>query len=147
MFKQLFIATTLFSSLAMFGCVTTINPATDRNLNKLQNKNWVVSQIGDVKFEPDQTKSNVPSIQFTSTEMTGFDGCNYFKAGYVVKAKEIQITPTSTTAKACIDSTNAIGKFHTSLLQAVSYEATSKYLNLLNKEQKVVLQFVDKSPK
>lgn len=41
MLKSLILPTCAAVTLSMVGCATMSNPSTERNLNELQNKNWV----------------------------------------------------------------------------------------------------------
>lgn len=141
MLKQISIATCLASSLAFVGCATTTNPSTEKNLNKLQDTNWVLQEINGVKIDS-QTPANLPSIQFTAANVSGSDGCNRFTGGYAVKAKEIKLSQMASTAMACLSATDLPNKFNDSLSKVTHYEATKSDLQLIDANKNTLLKFV-----
>lgn len=71
-FNTLILTTTLLAS----GCASTPNANQNtRNLELLQNKNWVLSHIGSAEYKIEANAHNVPSIQFGSDyRVSGSDG-------------------------------------------------------------------------
>lgn len=141
MLKSITLATCACITLGMIGCATTSNPATDRNLDKLQNKNWVASEIQGVKLEADPNNSNVPTITFDDTRVSGSDGCNQFMGGYAVQKTKIQFSNLATTQRACLTATNIPQHFSQALSQVTHYDASKDHLKFLDANNKVVLQF------
>lgn len=141
MLKEISIATCLVSSLAFVGCATTTNPSTEKNLNKLQGTTWVLQEINGVKIES-QTPTNLPSIQFSSENVSGSDGCNRFTGGYAVKAKEIKLSQMASTAMACLSATDLPNKFNDSLSKVTHYEASKNDLQLIDANKNTLLKFI-----
>ena len=141
MLKTIKITTCACITLAMVGCATTQNPATDRNLDKLQNKNWVASEIQGVKLEADPANSNVPSISFDNTRVSGSDGCNRFMGGYAVQNTKIQFSNLASTQKACLTATNIPQSFNQALNQVTHYYASKDELKFLDTNNNVILKF------
>ena len=141
MLKSITLTTCACITLGMVGCATTSNPATDRNLDKLQNKNWIVNEIQGVKLEANPANSNVPTIAFDDTRVSGSDGCNRFMGGYAVQNTKIQFSNLATTQRACLTATNIPQSFNQALSQVTHYDATHDDLKFLDANNKVVLQF------
>ncbi|OTG83495.1 META domain-containing protein [Acinetobacter sp. ANC 5054] len=141
MLKSIALTTCACITLGMVGCATTSNPATDRNLDKLQNKNWVASEIQGVKLEANPANSNVPTIAFDDTRVSGSDGCNRFMGGYTVQDTKIQFSNLASTQRACLTATNIPQSFNQALSQVTHYDASKDHLKFLDTNNKVVLQF------
>ena len=141
MLKSLILPTCAAVTLSMVGCATMSNPSTERNLNELQNKNWVLSEINGVKLNTDPTKDEVPSIQFDNERVSGSDGCHRFMGGYAVKATEIKFSELASTAKACLSATDISQKYTQALTQVTHYDASKKELKFLDANKKVLLKF------
>lgn len=141
MLKSILIPTCAALTLGMVGCATMSNPSTERNLNELQNKNWVVSEIYGTKMTADPTQSDVPSIQFDNSRVSGSDGCNRFMGGYAVKGTQIQFSNLASTQKACLNATDIPQKYAQALTQVTHYDASKKELKFLDANDKVILKF------
>ena len=141
MSKKVLIPCCALLTFSLVGCVTTINPSTERNLDHLKDKNWVVSEIQGEKLVADSSKSNVPSIRFDSERVSGTDGCNRFMGGYTVKGTEIQLSKLASTEMACLNASDTPKKFSQALQQVTQYDASDKELKLLDASKKVLLKF------
>ncbi|GAA5184684.1 hypothetical protein GCM10023345_15940 [Acinetobacter kookii] len=118
-----------------------LNPSTERNLAKLQNKNWVMTEINQMNYKADPTLSAVPTLSFGHSQLSGSDGCNQFMGGYAIKGNQIKFSNLVTTEKACLNPTDLPQKFSQALNQVVSYDATDSELKLLDNNRRVVLKF------
>ena len=142
MLKSLILPTCAAVTLSMVGCATMSNPSTERNLNELQNKNWVVSEINGTKLVADPAQqADVPSIQFDNERVSGSDGCNRFMGGYAVKGTEIKFSQLASTQKACLSATDISQKYTKALGQVTHYDASKKELKFLDANKKVLVKF------
>lgn len=141
MLKSILIPSCAILTLGIVGCATTTNPSTERNLNELQNKNWVVSEVYGVALSADPTQSDVPSIQFDNERVSGSDGCNRFMGGYAVKGTKIQLSNLASTQKACLNATDIPQKFIQALGEVTAYDASKKELKFIDANNKTVLKF------
>ncbi|MDM1756031.1 MULTISPECIES: META domain-containing protein [Acinetobacter] len=141
MLKSVLISSCAVLTLSMAGCATMSNPSTERNLNDLQNKNWVVSELYGTKLAADPTQSDVPSIQFNNERVSGSDGCNRFMGGYAVKGTQIQFSNLASTQRACLNATDIPQKYTQALGQVTHYDASKKELKFLDANNKVVIKF------
>jgi len=139
--KQLFIASSIASTLAFAGCATMNNPSTDRNLALLQNKTWIVTQINDVKYKADPQQSGVPNLTFDNTQLSGTDGCNRLMGGYAVKGTQITFSEIAKTRRACLSPTNLPDKFTNALNQVTQYKVSETELKLMDSNKNTVLEF------
>lgn len=144
MLKNTLILSGLIASVSMVGCAS-VNPSTERNLNQLQNKNWVLSQLGGTAYKADPNQSSVPQITFNNLQMSGTDGCNSFNGGYAVKGQKIKFSSISSTAKACLNATDLPEKFKVALNDVQSYKASDDKLEFLNQDRKVIMIFENKT--
>ena len=141
MLKSLIIPTCTALTLSMVGCATMSNPSTERNLDDLQGKNWILSEIDGVKLVADPAQSSVPSIMFDNERVSGSDGCNSFMGGYADKATEIKFSQLASTRKACLNATDIAHKYSQALGQVTQYDASKKELKFLDANKKVILKF------
>lgn len=142
MLSKMMIATSIAASMVLTGCTSSMpNPSTERHLAKLQNKNWVMTEINQVKYKADSVLSAVPMLSFDNSQLSGSDGCNQFMGGYAVQDTQIKFSNLATTEKACLNPTDLQQKFAQALTQVVSYEATNHELKLFDSNHRVVLKF------
>ena len=141
MLKSLIIPTCAILTLSMAGCATMSNPATERNLSDLRDKNWILSEINGVKLATDPQQSDVPTILFDDSRVSGSDGCNSFMGGYAVKATEIKLSNLASTKKACLNATDIAEKYSQALDQVTHYDASKKELKFLDANKKVILKY------
>ena len=143
MLRKIILATSIVTSLTLVGCSTSMpNPSTERNLDQLQNKNWVLSEINQVIYKADPTQSAIPTMTFDSNEVSGTDGCNQFMGGYAVMGTQIKFANLRAVENnACSNATNLPQKYSQALSQVVSYEASRTELKLLDSNNRVVIKF------
>ena len=87
MLKHLAAVALLGSALAFSGCETLPTPGATvetANLVQLQNRTWIVTQIGNTAVRTEPTAHNIPSLQFDSAtqRVSGADGCNRIMGSY-----------------------------------------------------------------
>lgn len=140
MLKQVGITSCILASVAFTGCATTTNPSTEKNLNKLQNTHWVLSEIKGVELKAEDPTS-LPSIEFTNDRVSGSDGCNRFMGGYAVQAKEIKLSQMASTARACLNATEIPQNFNLALQSVTQYDADTKELKFLDANNNTLLKF------
>lgn len=140
MLKNFGLTTCVLASLSFAGCATMDNPSTVKNLGKLQNTQWILSEINGVKIATEKT-STVPTIQFDEQRVSGSDGCNRFTGGYVVKAQNIELSQMASTAMACLSTSDLPQKFGESLSQVKHYDASNSELKLMDGNKKTILKF------
>ncbi|WP_407304313.1 META domain-containing protein [Acinetobacter sp.] len=143
MLRKIILATSIITSLTLAGCNTsTPNPSTDRNLAQLQNKNWVLTEINQVVYKADPTRSAVPTMTFDNHEVSGTDGCNQFMGGYAVMGTQIKFANLKTVENnVCSTATDLPLKFSQALSQVISYDATRTELKLLDSNNRAVIKF------
>lgn len=140
MLKQVGITSCILTLVAITGCATTTNPSTEKNLNKLQNTYWVLSEIKGVELKA-QDPSTLPSIEFTNDRVSGSDGCNRFMGGYAVQAKNIKLSELASTQMACLNATEIPQNFNLALQSVRQYEAKTKELKFLDANNNTILKF------
>jgi len=142
MLNKMMIATSMAASVVLAGCTSSMpNPSTERNLAKLQNKNWVMTEINQMTYKADPSLSAVPMLSFGHSQLSGSDGCNQFMGGYAVKGSQIKFSNLVTTEKACLNPTDLPQKFSQTLNQVVSYDASDSELKLFDSNHRMVLKF------
>jgi heat shock protein HslJ len=141
MLKTILFPSCAILTIAVAGCTTMQNPSTERNLNGLQAKNWVLSEIDGVKLTTDSSKSILPSIQFDNEQVSGSDGCNRYMGGYAVQGTEIKFSNLASTKKACLDATDLPQKYSQALAQVTHFDSSKKELKLLDANNQVILKF------
>ncbi|EPF74657.1 META domain-containing protein [Acinetobacter rudis] len=141
MLKTILTSSCSVLTLTMVGCATMSNPSTERNLNELQGKNWVLSEIYGTKIATNSAQSDVPSIQFDNVSVSGSDGCNRFGGGYAVKGTEIKFSNFASSAQACLNATDIPQKYSQALTQVTHYDSSKNELKFLNTDGQVILKF------
>ena len=114
MLKKLTAIMILGSVFAMSGCETvpsTSSVKTENNLQLLQNRTWIVNQIGNTEITTAPTARNIPSLQFdASTEM------------------------------ACLDNEGLDQKFKEALSKVTHYQVYGKTLKLMDRHGNLLIQ-------
>ncbi|MGE8557358.1 META domain-containing protein [Acinetobacter sp.] len=142
MLNKMMIATGIATSMLLAGCTSSMpNLSTERNLAKLQNKNWVMTEINQMTYKADPSLSAVPMLSFGHSQLSGSDGCNQFMGGYAVKGRQIKFSNLVMTEKACLNPTDLPQKFSQTLNQVVSYDANDSELKLFDSNRRMVLKF------
>ena len=98
----------LGSVFAMSGCETvpsTSSVKTENNLQLLQNRIWIVNQIGNTEITTAPTARNIPSLQFDAAtqRVSGADGCNRIMGSYTAGKDTLNLSQMASTEMACLD--------------------------------------------
>lgn len=142
MLKKLFISACIVSTLTLAACSTTTSTVhTAQNVAALQQKNWVLSHIGNVQYKIDPTAHNAPSLNFSNKDLSGADGCNRIIGGYTVQGNKLRFTQMATTQMACLNTPDISGRFNSALNIVVYFEVSDSTLKLLDTDKQVLLQF------
>ncbi|UUS58071.1 MULTISPECIES: META domain-containing protein [Acinetobacter] len=145
MLKQIFVAATLVSTLVVTGCESM--PAQDNtiteNLNLLQNRTWIATQIGNTPIKTAPNAHNIPSIQFdaASKRVSGADGCNRIMGGYNAGKDTITFGPIAATQMACLNNNGLDRQYHAALEKVTHYQVFGKTLKLLDRHGNLLIQY------
>ncbi|AOA59421.1 META domain-containing protein [Acinetobacter larvae] len=143
--------TILYSSLCgtlllMAGCNSLPSKQQLQNIEQLQNKDWVLSYLGNTEFKATPDAHSVPSLRFEPTQqLTGSDGCNRLLGGYVVQGQTLQLSVASTKIF-CEDPQQTTQNFNQRLAKVTGYQVHNQNLRLLDPHGNVLLQFQTNSP-
>lgn len=141
MLKKIVFSSCLVAGLVLSACAITPTSVTERNLNQLQNTNWVVKEIQGVEFSA-APPLKLPFIKFSNESISGSDGCNRFTGGYTIQAQHIRLSNRVSTRMACLYATDLPQKFNSALNNVTRYEVNAKELKLLDAQQHIVLKFI-----
>ena len=143
MFKAIISTTLITSTLFFTGCTST--PTADqqaKNLNLLQNKNWLLSYIGATEYKTNPTARNAPSIQFGSDlRVSGSDGCNRLMGHYAIKGQHITFGQLGSTNMYCQQTMQLAGQYTDALNKVKGYQVYDKTLKLLDQYGNRVLEY------
>ena len=134
----------LGSTLLFTGCATTSTPKQQQEtLNQLQNKTWILKQIGSTEYKTDPTALNVPSILFEgpSLRLSGADGCNRFMGGYSINVDKISLSELSTTQMMCVHTKQLADNYNAALNKVKGFQVYGKTLRLLDEHGNPVLLY------
>ncbi|TCM63797.1 heat shock protein HslJ [Acinetobacter calcoaceticus] len=145
MLKKIIAASVVASTLAVVGCAG--NPHTSKaaqDLAALQDKDWILTQIGDVAYKVDATAGNSPSLKFSNLALSGSDGCNRIMGGYAVQGTSLKLSELATTKMMCLNATDLPQRFTEALGRVEGYKVTDTQLQLLDSNKKPIVQFKTK---
>lgn len=135
----------LFSSIITFvGCETMPNnQQSTQNLERLQNRTWIATQIGNTEIKTAPTARNIPSLQFDSASLrvSGADGCNRIMGSYQALGDTLTLSQMAGTKMACLDNGNINQAFNTALNKVTHYQVYAKTLKLLDNHGNLLIQF------
>lgn len=135
----------LFSSIITFaGCETMPNnQQSTQNLERLQNRTWIATQIGNTEIKTAPTARNIPSLQFDSASLrvSGADGCNRIMGSYQAFGDTLTLSQMAGTKMACLDNGNINRAFNTALNKVTHYQVYAKTLKLLDNHGNLLIQF------
>ena len=139
------------ATLAIFGSVLVATgcetiPSTDQNtqnLEHLQNRTWIATQIGNTEIKTAPTARNIPSLQFDSatSRVSGADGCNRIMGGYSIVKDQLTFTQLAGTQMACINNDGLDQRFNAALDKVTHYQVYAKTLKLLDRNGNLLIQF------
>lgn len=144
MIKKVITASLLASTLFFVGCNSMpSNAQQEKNVTLLQSQTWVMTHIGAVEYKTDATAHNVPSLQFSQTEMrlSGADGCNRLMGAYAIKGNKMTLGQLASTKMMCMNTMELADKYNEALGKVAGYQVYNKTLKLLDQHGNIVLQF------
>ena len=143
MLKKSLSVALLGSALLFTGCQSMSASSTTEvnNLAQLQNRTWIVTQIGAQMIKTAPTARNIPSLQFdeTSKRVSGADGCNRIMGTYQATGETLVLSQMASTQMACIDSTIP-NQFNSALANVTNYQVYGKTLKLLDRHGNLLIQ-------
>ena len=101
MLKPLFLAAALASAAVFTGCASmqAPSPQMTENLQQLQNRAWIATQIGNTEIKAPPAAHSLPSIQFdeASKRVSGSDSCNRIMGAYTAGHDTLQLSQMAST--------------------------------------------------
>lgn len=145
MLKKLTAIMILGSVFAMSGCETvpsTSSVKTENNLQLLQNRTWIVNQIGNTEITTAPTARNIPSLQFDAAtqRVSGADGCNRIMGSYTAGKDTLNLSQMASTEMACLDIEGLDQKFKEALSKVTHYQIYGKTLKLMDRHGNLLIQ-------
>ena len=145
MLKKLTAIMILGSVFAMSGCETvpsTSSVKTENNLQLLQNRTWIVNQIGNTEITTAPTARNIPSLQFDAAtqRVSGADGCNRIMGSYTAGKDTLNLSQMASTEMACLDIEGLDQKFKEVLSKVTHYQVYGKTLKLMDRHGNLLIQ-------
>lgn len=145
MLKKLTAIMILGSVFAMSGCETvpsTSSVKTENNLQLLQNRTWIVNQIGNTEITTAPTARNIPSLQFDAAtqRVSGADGCNRIMGSYTASKDTLNLSQMASTEMACLDIEGLDQKFKEALSKVTHYQVYGKTLKLMDRHGNLLIQ-------
>jgi len=145
MLKKLTAIMILGSVFAISGCETvpsTSSVKTENNLQLLQNRTWIVNQIGNTEITTAPTARNIPSLQFDAAtqRVSGADGCNRIMGSYTAGKDTLNLSQMASTEMACLDIEGLDQKFKEALSKVTHYQVYGKTLKLMDRHGNLLIQ-------
>ena len=145
MLKPLCLALAMSSVALLAGCETMPKTTAEstENLQLLQNRTWIATQIGNTVIQTSPQARNIPSIQFdeATKRVSGADGCNRIMGSYTVGRDTLTLSQLATTRMACINNSAVPQQFQEALAKVTHYQVFGKTLKLLDRHGNLLLQF------
>lgn len=145
MLKKLTAIMILGSVFTLLGCETvpsTSSVKTENNLQLLQNRTWIVNQIGNTEITTAPTARNIPSLQFDAAtqRVSGADGCNRVMGSYTAGKDTLNLSQMASTEMACLDIEGLDQKFKEALSKVTHYQVYGKTLKLMDRHGNLLIQ-------
>src|SRR5690554_3055099 len=145
MLKHLAAVALLGSALVFSGCETLPTPGATvetANLVQLQNRTWIVTQIGNTAVRTEPTAHNIPSLQFDAAtqRVSGADGCNRIMGSYTAGKDTLNLSQMASTEMACLDNEGLDQKFKEALSKVTHYQVYGKTLKLMDRHGNLLIQ-------
>ncbi|WP_180053363.1 META domain-containing protein [Acinetobacter sp. YH12236] len=145
MLKKLTAIMILGSVFAISGCETvpsTSSVKTENNLQLLQNRTWIVNQIGNTEITTTPITRNIPSLQFDAAtqRVSGADGCNRIMGSYTAGKDTLNLSQMASTEMACLDNAGLDQKFKEALSKVTHYQVYGKTLKLMDRHGNLLIQ-------
>ncbi|WP_165495808.1 YbaY family lipoprotein [Marinobacter halodurans] len=115
----------------------------DSARNSLIGTFWELTRIHDdpISQETDQRKLNMV-LSEEGQRISGFSGCNQFAGHYTLNGDQLQFGPLASTMIACFKGMEQEDAYQKALRAVTHYRIQGPLLQLLDKDNEVVLQFV-----
>ncbi|WP_374665521.1 META domain-containing protein [Acinetobacter sp.] len=144
MLKKLLLAAALGSAVIISGCesVQTVQRVSD-NLQLLQNKTWIATQIGNTEIQTSPSSRNIPSIQFdeATKRVSGSDGCNRLTGAYAAGNDTLNMSQLASTRMACLNNGDLAQKYNEALSKVTHYQVFGKTLKLMDRHGNLLIQY------
>lgn len=144
MLKKLLLAAALGSAVIISGCesVQTVQRVSD-NLQLLQNKTWIATQIGNTEIQTSPSSRNIPSIQFdeAAKRVSGSDGCNRLTGVYAAGNDTLNMSQLASTRMACLNNGDLAQKYNEALSKVTHYQVFGKTLKLMDRHGNLLIQY------
>lgn len=144
MLKKTLSVALLGSALLFAGCQSTpsSSAAEVNNLQTLQNRTWVATQIGSQMLKTNPSAHNIPALQFdeATKRVSGADGCNRLMGTYQATGNTLVLSQMTSTKMACIDNTLP-NQFNTALANVTNYQVYNNTLKLLDRNGNLLIEF------
>lgn len=145
MFEKLIASGLLMTSIMLTGCQTTPPPSNTleaTHIQQLQQRTWVLTQIGNSEIQTVSNQYQPPSLQFSADQrLSGTDGCNRIMGRYNAGNDVLTLSQLATTRMACINSNVIPQQFQEKLAKVTHYQVFAKTLKLLDRQGNLLLQF------
>lgn len=144
MLKKTLSVALLSSALLFAGCQSTpsSSAAEVNNLQMLQNRTWIATQIGAQSIQTNPSAHNIPALQFdeATKRVSGADGCNRLMGTYQATGNTLVLSQMASTKMACIDNTLP-NQFNTALANVTNYQVYNNTLKLLDRNGNLLVEF------
>ncbi|USE82845.1 META domain-containing protein [Acinetobacter tibetensis] len=144
MLKKTLSVALLGSALLFAGCQSTpsSSAAEVNNLQMLQNRTWIATQIGAQNIKTNPSAHNIPALQFdeATKRVSGADGCNRLMGTYQATGNTLVLSQMASTKMACIDNTLP-NQFNTALANVTNYQVYNNTLKLLDRNGNLLVEF------
>ncbi|PWB17398.1 META domain-containing protein [Acinetobacter sp. AM] len=144
MLKKTLSVALLGSALLFAGCQSTpsSSAAEVNNLQMLQNRTWIATQIGAQNIKINPSAHNIPALQFdeATKRVSGADGCNRLMGTYQATGNTLVLSQMASTKMACIDNTLP-NQFNTALANVTNYQVYNNTLKLLDRNGNLLVEF------
>lgn len=144
MLKKTLSVALLGSALLFAGCQSTpsSSAAEVNNLQMLQNRTWIATQIGAQSIKTNPSAHNIPALQFdeATKRVSGADGCNRLMGTYQATGNTLVLSQMASTKMACIDNTLP-NQFNTALANVTNYQVYNNTLKLLDRNGNLLVEF------
>ena len=145
MLKQLVLITALGTAAILSGCesMPSSSATTAQNLQLLQNRTWIATQIGNTEIKTSPSDRNIPSIQLdeATKRVSGADGCNRIMGSYNATADQLSFGPLAGSQMACLNNGNIDQKYNEALRKVTHYQVFGKTLKLLDRNGNLLIQY------
>ena len=144
MLKPLLLMVALGLAVIFTGCESMPSSShVTENLQQLQNRTWIATQIATTTIQTTPSANHIPSIQFdeATKRVSGSDGCNRIMGSYTAGTDTLQLSQLATTRMACMNNNNIDRHYNAALAKVTHYQVFGKTLKLLDRHGNLLIQF------